>query len=91
MSVDLCYACRSSVANFICSGLALMELHGIKKNGNCNRKSRVQKLANCTLRDLAAKLDVHGRHYMLSYLSSLPISVLHNLDTKANKFYDRTN
>ena len=65
--------------------------HGIKKNGNCKRKSRVQKLANCTLRDLAAKLDVHGRHYMLSYLSSLPISVLHNLDTEANKFYDRTN
>ena len=43
------------------------------------RKSRVQKLANCTLRDLATKLDVHGRHYMLSYLSSLPISVLHSL------------
>ena len=58
--------------------------HGIKKNGNCKRKSRVQKLANCTLRDLAAKLDVHGRHYMLSYLSSLPISVLHSLDTEAN-------
>ena len=60
--------------------------HGIKKNGNCKRKSRVQKLANCTLRDLAAKLDVHGRHNMLSYLSSLPISVLHSLDTEANKF-----
>ena len=27
--------------------------HGIKKNGNCKRKSRVQKLANCTLRALA--------------------------------------
>ena len=49
--------------------------HGIKKNGNCKRKSHVQKLANCTLRDLATKLDVHGRHCMLSYLSSLPISV----------------
>ena len=66
-------------------------LHGIKKNGNCSRKSRVQKLANCTLRDLATKLNVHGRHCMLSYLSSLPISVLHSLDTEANKFYDRTN
>ena len=65
--------------------------YGIKKNGNCERKSRVQKLANCTLRDLAAKLDVHGRHCMLSYLSSLPISILHSLDTEANKFYDRTN
>ena len=64
--------------------------HEIKKNGNCKRKSRVQKLANCTLRDLAAKLDVHGRHCMLSYLSALPISVLRSLDTEANKFYDRT-
>ena len=60
--------------------------HGIKKNGNCKRKSRVQKLANCTLRDLAIKFDVHGRHCMLSYLSSLPISVLRSLDTEANKF-----
>ena len=49
--------------------------HGIKKNGNCKRKSRVQKLANCTLRDLGTKLDVHGRHCMLSYLSSLAISL----------------
>ena len=64
---------------------------GIKKNGNCKRKRRVQKLAINTLRDLAAKLDVHGRHCMLSYLSSLPISVLRSLDTEANKFYDRTN
>ena len=60
--------------------------HGIKKNGNCKRKSRVQKLANCTLRDLATKLDVHGRLCMLSYLSSLPISVLRSLDTEANNF-----
>ena len=65
--------------------------HGIKKIGNCKRKCRVQKLANCTLRDLATKLDVHGRHYMLSYLGSLPISVLRSLDTEVNKFYDRTN
>ena len=28
---------------------------------------------------------------MLSYLSSLPISVLLSLDTEGNKFYDRTN
>ena len=60
--------------------------HGIKTNGNHKRKSRIQKLANCTLRDLAAKLDVHGRHCMLSYLCSLPISVLRSLDTEANKF-----
>ena len=65
--------------------------HGIKKNGNCKRKSRVQKLSNCTLRDLDTKLDVRGRHCMLSYLSSLPISVLRSLDTEANKFYNRKN
>ena len=65
--------------------------HETKKNGTCKRKSRVQKLANCTLRDLSAKFDVHGRHCMLSYLSSLPISGLRSLDTEANKFYDRTN
>ena len=60
--------------------------HGIKKNGNCKLKSRVQKLANCTLRDLTGIFDVHSRHSMLSYLSSLPISVLSSLDTEANKF-----
>ena len=65
--------------------------HVIKKNGNCKRKSRVQKLANCTLRDPAGKLDVHGRHSMLSILSSLPISVLRSLDIEANKFYDGSN
>ena len=65
--------------------------HGNKKNANCKSKSRVQKLVNCTLRDLDTKLDVLGRPCMLSYLSSLPISVLRSLDTKANKFYDGTN
>ena len=28
---------------------------------------------------------------MLSFLNSLPISVLRSLDTEANKFYDRSN
>ena len=55
-------------------GLCTARSHGNEKNGNCKHKSRVQKLANCTLRDLAAKLDVHDRLCMLSYLSSLPIS-----------------
>ena len=64
--------------------------HGIKKNENCKRKSRVQKSADCILRELTTKVDVHGRHCMFSYLSSLPISVLRSLDTEACKFYDRT-
>ena len=36
-------------------------------------------------------LTNHGRHGLISFLSSLPISVLHNLELKANKFYDRAN
>ena len=34
-------------------------------------------------------LEDHGRHAMLPFLNSLPISVLRILDTEANKFYDR--
>ena len=44
---------------------------------------------NTSLNDLAVKLRIHGRHLMLSYLSSLPIAVLRSLDTEANRFYDR--
>ena len=36
-----------------------------------------------------APRQVYGRHSMLSFLSSIPISVLRILDTEANKFYDR--
>ena len=41
------------------------------------------------LKDLSKVLEDHGRHSMLSFLSSLPISVLRILDNEANKFYDR--
>ena len=41
------------------------------------------------LKDLSKVLENHGRHPMLSFLSSLPISVLRILDTEAYKFYDR--
>ena len=44
---------------------------------------------NTFLNDLAVKLREHGRHSMLSYLSSLPIALLRALDTEANIFYDR--
>ena len=42
-----------------------------------------------SLNALAAKLMEHGRHSMLSYLSSLSIAVLRSLDTETNRFYDR--
>ena len=55
--------------------------HGIRKKGNGKRKKKKKKRAKV--------LEDHGRHSMLSFLGSLPISVLRILDTEANKFYDR--
>ena len=36
-------------------------------------------------------LNNHGGHGLISVLSSLPISVLRNLELEANKRYDRAN
>ena len=36
-------------------------------------------------------LTNHGRHGLFSFISSLPISVLRNLELEANKLYDRAN
>ena len=63
--------------------------HGKRKKENGKRKKRAIKRSNTSLKDLSKVLEDHGRHYMLSFLSSLPISVLRILDTEANKFYDR--
>ena len=63
--------------------------HGIRKRGNSKRKKRAVRRSNTSLKDLSKVLEDHGRHSMLSFLSSLPISVLRILDTEANKFYDR--
>ena len=50
---------------------------------------RAVKRSNALLKDLSKVLEDHGQHSMLSFLSSLPISVLRILDTEANEFYDR--
>ena len=47
------------------------------------------KRSNTSLKDLSKVLEDHGRHSMISFLSSLPISVLRILDTENNKFYDK--
>ena len=46
---------------------------------------------NTSLKDLSLALTNHGRHGLFSFLSSLPISVLRNLELEANKLYDRAN
>ena len=65
--------------------------HGIRKKGNDKRKRCAAIKLNISLNDLAAKLRIHGRYSMLSYLtcSSLPIAVLRSLDTEADRFHDR--
>ena len=53
------------------------------------RKRRAVKRSNTLLKELSLVSEDHGRHSMLSFLSSQPISVLRILDTEASKFYDR--
>ena len=65
--------------------------HGKRKNGNIKRKICTEKRLNTSLKDLSLALTNHGRHGLFSFLSSLPISVLRNLELKANKLYDRAN
>ena len=50
-----------------------------------------EKRLNTSLKDLSLALTNHGRDGLFSFLSSLPISVLRNLELEANKLYDRAN
>ena len=50
-----------------------------------------EKRLNTSLKDLSLALTNHGRHGLFLFLSSLPISVLRNLELEANKLYDRAN
>ena len=59
--------------------------HGKRKNGNIKHKICTEKRLNTFLKDLSLALTKHGRHGLFSFLSSLPISVLRNLELEANK------
>ena len=63
--------------------------HGKRQKGNDKRKRCAAKKSNISLNNLATKIREHGRHAMLSFLSSLPIPVSRILDIEANRFYDR--
>ena len=63
--------------------------HGKRKNGNIKRKICTEKRLNTSLKDLSIALNNHGPHGLFSFLSSLPISVLSNLELEANKLYNR--
>ena len=61
------------------------------KNGNIKRKICTKKRLHTSLKDLSLALSNHGWHGLFSFLSSLPISVVRNLELEANKLYDRAN
>ena len=65
--------------------------HGRRKNGNIKRKIGTEKRLNTSLKDLSLALTNHCQHGLFLFLSSLPISVLRNLELEANKPYDRAN
>ena len=46
---------------------------------------------NTSLRELSVVVNNHGCHCILSFSSSLTISVSHYLESDANKLYDNTN
>ena len=52
---------------------------------------RIEKCISTSLKDLSIALNNHGWHGLLSFLSSLHISVLRNLELEAKKLYDRAN
>ena len=53
-----------------------------------NVKDVLQK-CNTSLNNLSTKIRKHGRHAMLSFLSSLPIPVIRILDIEVNRFCNR--
>ena len=63
--------------------------HGERKNSNIKLKICTEKRINTSLMDLSIALNNHGYHGLLSFLSSLPISVLCNWELEANKLYHR--
>ena len=52
-----------------------------------------KRILNTSLKNISINvaLNKHGRHGLLSFLSSLPIAVWSNLELVANKLYDRAN
>ena len=62
---------------------------GKRQKGNDNCKRCAAQKSNTFLYDLSTKFREHGRHAMLSFLSSLLIRGLRILDIEANRFYDR--
>ena len=59
--------------------------HGKRKNGNIKRTICTEKRLFTSLKDLSLDLTNYGQHGLFSFLISLSISVLRNLELEANK------
>ena len=57
-----------------------------RKKGNIKRQICTEKRLNTSLKDPSKALNNHGGHGLFSFISSLPISVLRNLELEANDF-----
>ena len=55
------------------------------KNGNIKRKICTEKRLNTSIKDLSIALNNHDWHGLFSFLGSLSISVLRNLELEANR------
>ena len=77
----------AQMGRLVCTFVVCKQL----SHGNIKRKICTEKRLNTSLKDLSLALTNHGRHGLFSFLSSLPISVLRNLELEANKLYDRAN
>ena len=60
-----------------------------EKNGGIKRINTAVKKSTISLKVLSDILKNHGRHSMLSFLSSLLVSVKCILDDEVKKFYDK--
>ena len=62
-----------------------------EKNNTIVRKICTEKRINMSLKDLSIDLNNHGRHGLLSFLSFISISVLHNLELETYTLYNIAN
>ena len=78
---------------FFCFGIYKknVKVDGKRKTGNIKRQICTEERLNTSLKDLSIALNNHGLHCLFSFLSSLPTSVLRNLELEAYKLYDRAN
>ena len=63
----------------------------LKKTATFSAKFVLKKRLNTSLKDLSLAFTNNVRHGLFSFLSSLHISALRNLELEANKRYDRAN